>query len=146
MAAMLSGPQCVKLVIWFSLCILDCSQCLEFWVVQLWSIFSQIPTKYPIVHLLGRGMVYIDGLVLERLAEPISLCNRMADFLHSKFCGIVWACSCALLWSFPHLPYMGLSMGQQLAKFATNWLQTLRNAFLWNCWMDLPHLKFHGLV
>ena len=41
---------------------------------------------------------------------------------------------------------MGLSMGQKHVKFATNWVQTLRNAYLWNCWMDLPHLKFHGLA
>ena len=31
------------------------------------------------------------------------LCNRLTDFLHSKFCGIVWACSCALSW--PFAPY-----------------------------------------
>ena len=40
------------------------------------------------------------------------LCNRFTDFLHSKFCGIVQACSCAL--SFAHLPQMGLPMGQKL--------------------------------
>ena len=34
----------------------------------------------------------------------------------------------------------------ELVKFATNLVQTLRNVYLWNCWMDLPHLKFHGLV
>ena len=45
-----------------------------------------------------------------------------------------------------HLPHMGLPMGLKLVKFATNWVQTLWNAYLWNCWMDLPHLKFHGLV
>ena len=45
-----------------------------------------------------------------------------------------------------HLPHMGLPMGQKLVKFATNWVQTLRIAYLWNRWMDLPHLKFHGLV
>ena len=48
--------------------------------------------------------------------------------------------------SFAHLPHMGLPMGQKLVKFATNWVQTLRNADLWNGWMDLPHSKFHGLV
>ena len=41
---------------------------------------------------------------------------------------------------------MGLPMGQKLVKFATNGVQTLRNAYLWNCWMDLHHLKFHGLL
>ena len=45
-----------------------------------------------------------------------------------------------------HLPHMGLPMGQKLVKFGTNWVQTLRNAYLWNSWMDLPHLNFHGLV
>ena len=32
-----------------------------------------------------------------------------------------------------HLPHMGLPMGQKLVKFATNWVQTLRNAYLWKC-------------
>ena len=41
---------------------------------------------------------------------------------------------------------MGLPMGQKLVKFATNWVQTLRIAYLWNRWMDVPHLNFHGLV
>ena len=47
-----------------------------------------------------------------------------------------------------YLPHMGLPMGQKLVKFATNWVQTLRIAYLWNRWiiMDVPHLKFHGLV
>ena len=45
-----------------------------------------------------------------------------------------------------HLPHMGLPMGRKLVKFATNWIQTLRIAYLWNLSMDLPHLKFHGLV
>ena len=82
---------------------------------------------------------------LPNLRNPY-LCNRLTDFLHSKFCGIVWACRCALSWSYAHLPHMGLPMGKKLVKFGTNWVQTLRNAYLWNCWMDLPHLKFHGLV
>ena len=48
--------------------------------------------------------------------------------------------------SFTHLLHMGLPMGQKLVKFATNWVQTLRIAYLWNRGMDVPHLKFHGLV
>ena len=60
------------------------------------------------------------------------LCNRLMDFLRSKFCEIVWACSCAPSWSFVHLPHMGLPIGQKLVKFGTNWVQTLRNAYLWN--------------
>ena len=28
------------------------------------------------------------------------------------------------------LPHMGLPMGQKLVTFATNWVQTLRNAYL----------------
>ena len=59
------------------------------------------------------------------------------DFLCSKFYGIAWACSCALSWSFAHLPHMGLPRVQKLVKFGTNWVQTLRNAYLWNRWMDL---------
>ena len=51
-----------------------------------------------------------------------------------------------LSWSFAQLPHMGLPMGQKLVKFATNRVQTFRKAYLWNRWMDLPHLKFHGLV
>ena len=82
---------------------------------------------------------------LPNLSNPY-LCNRFTGFLHWKFCGIVLACRCALSWSFGHLPHVGLPMGQKLVKFATNWVDTLRNTYLWNCWMDLPHLKFHGLV
>ena len=66
---------------------------------------------------------------LPNLRNPY-LCNRLMDFLHSKFCGIVWACSCAPSWSFAHLPHMGLPMGQKLVKFGTNWVQTLWNAYL----------------
>ena len=82
---------------------------------------------------------------LPNLRNPY-LSNRLTDFLNSKFCGIVSASSCALSWSFAHLPHMGLRIGQKLVKFGTNWVQTLRNTDLWNGWMDLPHLKFHGLV
>ena len=39
--------------------------------------------------------------------------NCLTDFLYSKFCGIIYACSCALSWSFAHLPHMGLPMGQK---------------------------------
>ena len=39
---------------------------------------------------------------------------RLIDFICSRFCGIICACSCALSWSFAHLPYMGLPMGQKL--------------------------------
>ena len=38
---------------------------------------------------------------------------------------------------YGHLPHMGLPMGQKHVKFATDWVQILRNAYLWNCWMDL---------
>ena len=82
---------------------------------------------------------------LPDLGNPY-LCNRLTDFLHSKFAVIVWACSGVLSSSFAHLPHMGLPMGQKLVKFATSWVQTLQNAFLWNCRMDLRHLKFRGLV
>ena len=74
------------------------------------------------------------------------LWNRLTDFLRSKFCGIVLPCSCALLWSYAHLPHMVLPIGQKLVKYAANWVQTLWHAYLWNCWMDLAHLKFRGLV
>ena len=74
------------------------------------------------------------------------LCNRLTDFLDSKFCGIVQACSCTLSWSFAHLTHMGLPMDQKLVKIGTNRVQTLRNAYLWKCVMDLAHLKFYGLV
>ena len=87
----------------------------------------------------------LPGGRLPNLWNPY-LCNCLTDFLHSKFCGIVQACRCALSWSYAHLSHMGLPMGQKLVKFATNWVQTLRNAYLWNCWMDLPHFKFYGLV
>ena len=84
------------------------------------------------------------GRRLPDLHNPY-LCNGLTDFLRSKFCGIVWACSCALSWPFTHMPYMGMPIGEKL-KFATNWVQTLQNTFFWNCWMDLPHLSFHGLL
>ena len=77
------------------------------------------------------------GGLLPDLRNPY-LCNRLTYFLRSKFCGIILLRSCALLWSFAHLPHMGLPMGQKLVKFATNWVQTLRNAYLWNHWMIYP--------
>ena len=121
-------------------------------VFILWELFTfQNMDFLPLSPPGWRGIVVMvraggraDGR-LPNLRNPY-LCNRLTDFLHSKFCGIVWACRCALSWPYAHLPHMGLPMGQKLVKFATNWVQTLRNAYLWNCWMDLPHLKFHGLV
>ena len=46
----------------------------------------------------------------------------------------------------PICPIWACPWAKNLVKFATNWVQTLRIAYLWNHWMDLPHLKFHGLV
>ena len=46
----------------------------------------------------------------------------------------------------PICPIWACTWAKKLVKFAINWAQTLRNAYLWNCWMDLPHLKFHGHV
>ena len=90
-----------------------------------------------------RGTVRVRaGGRLPDLRNPY-LCNRLTDFRDSKFCGIVYACSCALSWSFAHLPHMGLPVGQKLVKFGTNRVQTLRNAYLWK-WAN--HLKFYGLV
>ena len=40
----------------------------------------------------------------------------------------------------------GLAHGPKTCQISTNSVHTLRNAYLWNCWMDLLHLKFHGLV
>ena len=85
------------------------------------------------------------GGQLPNLRNPY-LCNRLMDFLHSKFCGIAYACSCSLSWSITHLLRMGLPMGLRLVKFATNLVQTLRIAYLGNRWMGVPHLKFHWLV
>ena len=57
-------------------------------------------------------------------------CNPLTDFLRSKFCEIVYASSSALSWSVAHLPPYGLAHGQNLVKFATNRVQTLRNAYI----------------
>ena len=32
---------------------------------------------------------------------------------------------------------MGMPIGQKLATFSTDWVQTLQDAYLWNQWMDL---------
>ena len=46
-----------------------------------------------------------------------------------------WRIFSEVLWnlarSFAHLPHMSLLMDQKVAKFGTNWVQTLRNAALW---------------
>ena len=55
------------------------------------------------------------GRAAARLAEPY-LCNRLTDFLRSKFCGIVLACSCALSWSLVHLPHMGFPWAKNLSN------------------------------
>ena len=103
---------------------------------------------YPSALWAGGVLSSRSGRAGARLPELVAryLWNRLTDFLRSKFCGIVLPCSCALLWSYAHLPHMGLPIGQKLVKFATNWVQTLWHAYLWNCWMDLAHLKFRGLV
>ena len=35
---------------------------------------------------------------------------------------------------------------KNLVKFGTFWVQTLRNAYLWNRWADLLRSKFYGIV
>ena len=46
----------------------------------------------------------------------------------------------------PTCPIWACPWAKKLVKFATNWVQTMRNAYLWIHWMDLSQLKFHGLV
>ena len=71
------------------------------------------------------------------------LCNHLTDFLDSKFCGIVQACSCALSWSFD--PY-GLAHGPKTCQiwhksgpdFAERISLKIRDGFspfkvLWTC-------------
>ena len=87
----------------------------------------------------GGRAVGRSGRRLPDLRNPY-LCNRLMDFLRSKF--NVLACNCALSCSFAHLPHMGLPMGQ---KLATNWVQTLRIAYLWNrCIAQIAPLSFQG--
>ena len=104
------------------------------------------PTFLPLSPPGWRGIVVTvraGGRSVGRLPDLRTpyLCNRLTDFLHSKFRVIVYASSCALSWLFTHLPHMGLPTGQKPVKFATNWI-----AYLWNRWMNVPRLKFHGLV
>ena len=49
------------------------------------------------------------------------LWNRWMDWPQLKFHGLVWTCSCALLYLFAHLPHMGLPMGQKLVKSGSTW-------------------------
>ena len=103
------------------------------WVVQvMWRVFTFYPSSLRAGGVLSSRSGRLGGR-LPNLRNPY-LGNCLTDFLNS------------LSWSFAHLPHMGLPMGQKLVKFGSNWVQTLRNADLWNGWMDLPHLKFHGLV
>ena len=46
----------------------------------------------------------------------------------------------------PICPIWACQISQKLVKFATNWADTLWNAYLWNCWIDLPTVKAHGPV
>ena len=71
-----------------------------------------------------------------KLAESISL-KLLDGFTPFK---VSWICQASQL--FAPLPYMGLPMGQKLRHLD----KTLRNPYLWNCWMDLYHLKFYGIV
>ena len=85
----------------------------------------------PLSPLGWRGivvMVRTGGWLAATHVEPIYICNCLTDFLHSKWCGIVWACSicsCALSWSFAHLPHMGLPMCQKLVKLGPNFAERL---------------------
>ena len=45
-----------------------------------------------------------------------------------------------------HLPICPIWACPWAKEIATNWVQTLRNTYLWKCWMDLAHLWFYGLV
>ena len=80
-----------------------------------WHLTNQIPifTFYPSALPSWRGIVVTVGAggrvsrrptgQLPDLRNPY-LCNSSMGFLYLKFCGIVWACSCVLSWSFAHLP------------------------------------------
>ena len=69
------------------------------------------------------------------------LCNRLMDYLHSKFCGIVWACHCHLpicpLWPChgPTICQICHKLGPDIAEHMS--LKPLDG---------FTHLKFHGLV
>ena len=69
------------------------------------------------------------------------LCNRLMDFPRSKFCKIVQDCSCALAWPLPICPIWACPCATTFVKFARNWVQTLRNAYLWNCWIGVTPFK-----
>ena len=60
--------------------------------------------------------------------------NHWRDFLCSKFCEIVWPCSCATSESFVHSPPMGVGvpMGKKLC--------------FCNSYIDFLRLKFFGIV
>ena len=54
--------------------------------------------------------------------------------------------NCVTSWSYVHLPYMNLPIGQKLVKFGTFCVQILRNEYLWKRWMDLLHAKLYRIA
>ena len=46
----------------------------------------------------------------------------------------------------PICPIWTCPWAKNLSSSTQNWVQTLQIAYLLNCWMDILHLKFHGLV
>ena len=66
------------------------------------------------------------------------LCNHLTDLLCWKFCGIVWACSCALSWSFAHFPIWACPWAKNFAKFSTNWVRLCRMHISETAWWFTP--------
>ena len=60
------------------------------------------------------------GRWLPNLWNPY-LCNRLTDFLHSKFCGIIEACSCALSCHLPICPIWACPWAKNLSNLPQIW-------------------------
>ena len=75
--------------------------------IHRWPVNS--PYKWPVT----RKTFPFDETTVPDFVECISL-KPQAYFLCSKLFGIVYTCSCAMSWSFTHLPHTGLPMAQNL--------------------------------
>ena len=74
-----------------------------------------------------------------KLLNGFSLFKAQWNCVDLKLCSIMIICQFAAY---------GLPMGQKLVKTGSNGVPTLPNTYLWvwNCWTDLLHSKFYGIV
>ena len=71
------------------------------------------------------------------------LWNHLVDYLLSKLFEFVHTYSCLMSGTFA--PW-GLAYGPKTCQIWYQWVQTLRNSYLWNHWTGFLHSNFYGFI